>query len=60
MLVFEREHWDFKIFYPEMPKFEIRVMRDEMYIRALHDQIERFNHDLKSLVDKLKRMGASV
>lgn len=60
MLVFEREHWDFKIFYPKMPKFEVRVYRDERYIRELHNAIEIFNHDLKTLVDKLKRMGVTT
>ena len=56
MLVFERDPWDFKIYYPGMPPFEVRVMRDEKYIRELHNQIEVFNFDLKILVDKLRSM----
>jgi hypothetical protein len=59
MLVFERDHWDFKIFYPGMPKFEVRVYRDESYIRDLHNSIEIFNFDLRNLVDKLRKMGAT-
>lgn len=58
MLVFECDWWDFKIFYPGMPKFEVRVMRDEKYMRELHNGIETFNFDLRNLVDKLKKMGA--
>jgi hypothetical protein len=58
MLVFERDWWDFKIFYEGMPPFEVRVMRDDRYLRELHDQIEVFNHDLKRLVEKLRAMGA--
>lgn len=59
ILVFERDWWDFKIFYPKMPPFEVRVTRDDRYIRELHDQIERFNHDLKTLVERLRKMGAA-
>lgn len=58
MLVFERDHWDFKIFYPKMPPYQVRVYRDESYIRELHNAIQVFNHDLATLVDKLRRMGA--
>lgn len=58
MLVFERDWWDFKIFYPGMPPFEVRVIRDEKYIRELHNQIEVFNHDLSRLLEKLRSMGA--
>jgi len=57
MLVFERDWWDFKIFYPAMPPFEVRVYRSEEYIRDLHNAIEVFNHDLGRLVEKLKAMG---
>jgi hypothetical protein len=58
MLVLERRWWDFKIFYPGMPDFTVRVSRDEAYIRELHVQIQRFNFDLKQLVKQLRSMGA--
>lgn len=58
MLVFERDWWDFKIFYPGMPDFKVRVLRDDAYIKMLHGQIEIFNHDLGRLVEKLRSMGA--
>lgn len=58
MHVFERDWWDFKIFYPRMPNFTVRVSRDDGYIRELENQIQIFNHDLKRLVEKLRSMGA--
>lgn len=60
MLVFERDWWDLKVFYPKMPPFEVRVIRDEKYLRELHNQIEIFNHDLSRLVEKLRSMGAGT
>jgi hypothetical protein len=58
MLVWEREWWDFKIFYRGMPDFTVRVERDETFCRELHEQIQRFNYDLKKLVEQLRNMGA--
>lgn len=58
MLVFERDSWVFKIFYPGMPRYEVTVVRDEKSIRELHNHIEIFNHDLGRLVEKLRSMGA--
>lgn len=57
MLVWERDWWDFKVFYPKMPDFTVRVYRDDKYIAELHNQIEIFNHDLETLVKKLRKMG---
>jgi hypothetical protein len=59
MLVFEKDFWDFKIFYPRMPDFTVRVYRDDSYIKEMHNQIEIFNHETKRLVEKLRSMGAS-
>jgi hypothetical protein len=59
MLVFDRDWWDLKIFYPGMPDFTVRVYRDNKYITELHHAIEVFNHDLKNLVARLKAMGAT-
>lgn len=60
MLVWEREWWDFKIFYPAMPDFTVRVSRDDAFIAELHNQIEIFNHELRRLVEQLKKMGAGL
>lgn len=58
MLVTGRSHWDLKIFWPRMPDFTVRIQRDEIYIKQLHQQIEKFNYELKSLVERLRKMGA--
>ncbi len=59
MLVFERDWWDLKIYWRNMPDFTVRVMRDEIYIKELWTAIEVFNHDLKRLVEQLRKMGAA-
>jgi YqaJ-like viral recombinase domain len=58
MLVFEKDFWDFKLFYPRMPDFTVRVYRDDSYIKQMHNQIEIFNHEKNRLVEKLRSMGA--
>lgn len=58
MLVWERDWWDFKVFWPSMPDFTVRVQRDDTYIKQLHGEIERFNYELKKLVEQLRNMGA--
>ena len=58
MWVCEREWWILKVFYPRMPRFEVRIERDEKYIRELSDAVERFNFELGRLVEQLRRMGA--
>lgn len=59
MHVFERDVWDFKIFWPRMPDFTVRVRRDDTAIKELDNQIQIFNHELARLVEKLRAMGAS-
>jgi hypothetical protein len=59
MMVWEKDWWDLKIFYPGMPDFTVRVSRDERYIKEMMDQIEKFNWELKQLVKQLLDMGAS-
>jgi hypothetical protein len=60
MLVWERSQWDFKIFYPGMPDFTVRVYRDDAFVAELQNQIEIFNHELRRLVEQLKKMGAGL
>ena len=55
--VCERDWWDLSLFYPRMPKFIVKCDRDEKYVRDLSDAVERFNHDLKTLVEQLRRMS---
>lgn len=59
MLVWEREWFDLKIFWPKMPNYTVRVYRDERYIKDMHEQIERFNFETQRLVETLRKMGAT-
>jgi hypothetical protein len=60
MWVCERDHWDVTVYcHREMPAMDIRVYRDEAFIRELSNAIEIFNHDLKKLVERLRNMGAA-
>lgn len=53
----EREWWDFVSFWPKLPMLRIRVYRDEPYIKTLSDEIDRFNDELASLVERIRRYG---
>lgn len=55
--VYEREWWDLSVFYPKMPKFIVRCERNETFIRNLSAEVERFNYELKMLVERLRNMG---
>jgi hypothetical protein len=59
MWVCEREWWDFKIYYPKMPDFTVRVTRDDSYIAEIQKAVEIFSYDLRVLVEKLRKMGAT-
>ena len=55
----EREWWDFVSYWPKMPVFQVRVYRDEPYIKNMAAEIDRFNEELAELVEWLRRYGAS-
>jgi hypothetical protein len=56
----EREFWDVTIYcHRSMPALDIRVSRDEAFIKELSNEVERFNYDLKKLVQQLRDMGAA-
>lgn len=58
MHVMERDWWDLTIYsHRDMPALDVRVYRDEAYIREMSNQIEIFNYDLKTLVEQLRKMG---
>jgi hypothetical protein len=60
MWVCERDWWDVTIYHHRlMPAVDVRVHRDDAYIRELSDQVERFNYELNRLVESLKKMGAA-
>ena len=59
MWVCQRAWWDFKIYYPRMPDFTVWVVRDDVYIAEIQKAVEIFSYDLKMLVDRLRKMGAT-
>ena len=52
--VSEREWWDFVSYWPKLPVFQIRVYRDEEYIKTMADEINRFNDELAALVERIR------
>jgi hypothetical protein len=54
----EREWWDFVSFWPKLPMLRVRVYRDEAYIKAMSDEVDRFNDELAELVERIRRYGA--
>lgn len=60
MMVLERDWWDLTVYAnARMPAADVRIFRDDVYIKELHEQIQVFNYDLKKLVERLKNMGAA-
>jgi hypothetical protein len=58
--VAEREWWDFVSYCPKMPPFEIRVYRDEDYIKTLANAVELFNVELQQTVEYIRRYGKAA
>lgn len=57
MWVTEREFWDFVSFWPKLPMLNIRVYRDEDYIKTISDEVDRFNDELAALVERIRHYG---
>lgn len=55
--VAEREFWDFVSYWPKLPMLQVRVYRDEDFIKAMSDEIDRFNDELAQLVEWLRSYG---
>lgn len=53
----EREWWDFVSYWPKLPILTVRVYRDEEYIKTMADEIDRFNDELASLVERIRHYG---
>jgi hypothetical protein len=51
--VAEREWIDFVSYWPRLPLFVKRVYRDEEYIKNLSTEVERFNNELREMVEKI-------
>ncbi len=57
--VAERDQWDFVSYSPKLPMLLVPVHRDEPYIKALKDEVDRFNDELGELVERIRRYGAT-
>lgn len=55
--VCEREWWDFVGYWPKMPLFVKRAVRDEPYIANLASEVDRFNDELQAIVARLRAYG---
>ncbi|WP_019222727.1 lambda exonuclease family protein [Bartonella rattaustraliani] len=54
----QREWVDLMLYWPDMPPLVKRAYRDEVYIRKLESEINRFNEDLEMMVQKIKSTHA--
>lgn len=50
----EREWWDFVSYWPRLPPLIKRVFRDETYIKEMAGEIDRFNDELATLVERIR------
>jgi len=57
LLVCEREWWDFCSYCPKLPLLQVRVYRDEEYIKKIASEVDRFNVELQQTVDYIRRYG---
>jgi hypothetical protein len=55
--VAEREWIDIAIYWPGMPLFVKRATRDDVYIKTLSDEVDRFNEELTGIVAAIRRYG---
>jgi hypothetical protein len=56
--VAEREWIDIAVYWPKMPPFVKRAVRDEEYIAALSSAVDKFNDELAALVEKIQAYGS--
>lgn len=55
--VAERDWIDITVYWPKMPTLIRRAVRDEDYIANLSGEVDRFNDELDSIVERLRRLG---
>jgi hypothetical protein len=58
--VCERDWWDFCSYCPKLPLLQVRVYRDEDYIRRLANEVDLFNTELNQTVEYIRRYGAKA
>lgn len=57
--VAEREWCDFVSYWPDMPRFKIRVYRDEEKIKKIAAGVKRFNEEKHELLERLRQRYAA-
>lgn len=50
----ERDWWDFVSYWPGLPLLTVRVFRDDIYIKNLSGEIDRFNDELEAMVEAIR------
>jgi hypothetical protein len=55
--VCEREWWDFCSYCPKLPLLQVRVYRDEEYIKKVAAEVDRFNTELQMTVEYIRKYG---
>jgi hypothetical protein len=56
--VCDRSWWDLTIYHHHaMPAVDVRVYRDDAFIKNLSNEVERFNYELLRLTESIKKMG---
>ncbi len=55
-----RQWWDIVIYWPGIPLFVKRIARDEVYIKTISDEVERFSTELDSVVRQIRQIGQAV
>jgi hypothetical protein len=45
---------DIKVYWPKMPDFVVRAERDDAYIAEIAEAVERFDYELRKLVERIR------
>lgn len=53
----ERDTWDFMSYCPKLPPLIKAEPRDDVYIKRLSDEVDRFNDELLALVERIRGYG---
>jgi len=57
LAIADREWIDLVCYWPRMPLYICRVVRNEVFITAMKAETKRFNEELHAMVDRIRRYG---
>jgi hypothetical protein len=57
LAIAEREWIDLVCYWPKMPLYICRVVRDETFISTTRAETKRFNEELHAMVERIRRYG---